>query len=354
MHDYINRMRRQAADVAEKKDVRILAIETSCDETAGAVVQNGRSILSNVIHSQVEAHRVYGGVVPEIASRAHVEVLDQVIEKTLLEAGIKSFDDMDAVAVTAGPGLVGALLAGVSYAKGLAFALDKPLVAVNHIEAHICANYLTHADLEPPFICLVASGGHSHLYHVQDYDQYRLLGCTQDDAAGEAFDKSARVLGLPYPGGPNLDVLAETGSDAACPLPRARVEGKYDFSFSGIKTAFINLVHAAEQKGQSLNKADLAASFRRAVVDQLLEKTMLAAADIGEKAVAVAGGVSANRLLRHAMQQACMEQQHRLYLPELALCGDNAAMVGAAAYHVLKAGAVAGLQLNAQPSLRMI
>ena len=343
---------KQAAVLKEKDHVRILAIESSCDETAAAVVENGRKILSNAVFTQIDLHALYGGVVPEIASRAHVEKIDLMIDEALRAAGI-TLQDVDAVAVTYGPGLVGALLIGVSCAKALAYAAHKPLIPVNHIEGHICANFLTDETLTPPFACLVVSGGHSHLFSIEDYGVYRIIGQTQDDAAGEAFDKAARVLNIPYPGGPLLDKLAEEGNPCALKLPRPKTEGRYDYSFSGLKTAFINAVHNARQKGEALNDADLAASFRHAVVSFLVDKAMLAADDLRLTKMALAGGVSANRLLRREMQAACDRRGIQLYMPRLDLCGDNAAMIGSAAYYRLLRGEIADLALNARPALRL-
>ena len=350
---YTDICREKAEQLKTKARVRILAIESSCDETAAAVIENGRAILSNAVFSQIPLHAIYGGVVPEIASRAHVDAVDRMVDHALREAGL-TFDDIDAIGVTYGPGLVGALLTGVSCAKGLAFALDKPLIPVNHIEGHICANYLTHPDLEPPFICLVASGGHSHILTVEDYGMYRLLGCTQDDAAGEAFDKAARVLHLPYPGGPLLDRLAANGDPNALKLPKAHTPGPYDFSFSGLKTAFINATHNMEQKGVEMRPEDLAASFQHAVVDALLTKTMQAALDNHVKALALAGGVSANSGLRAAFEAACRKAGIRLFMPRLDLCGDNAAMIGSAAYYRLLRGDTADMRLNAKPALKLV
>ena len=337
----------------QQKPIRILALESSCDETAAAVVEDGRRILSNVVFSQIDLHALYGGVVPEIASRAHVEACDRVVDQALQRAGL-SFDQIDALAVTYGPGLVGALLTGVSCMKGLSYALRKPLIPVNHIEGHICANYLTSPELEPPFLCLVVSGGHSHLVQVPDWATYTLLGQTQDDAAGEAFDKAARVLGLPYPGGPRIDALAEEGDPAFLKLPEPKVEGRYDYSFSGVKTAFLNAVNRLEMTGQPLPKADLAASFRHAVVEQLVSKAMLAAAETGARRIALAGGVSANRELRRRMTEACEAAGLPLYLPRLELCGDNGAMIGSAAYWRFLRGETAPLTLNAVPGLRLV
>jgi len=350
---YEERCREKIAALKEKEVVNILAIESSCDETAAAVVQSGRRILSNAVFSQIPLHAIYGGVVPEIASRAHVDAVDRMVDQALKEAQM-TFDDIDAIAVTYGPGLVGALLTGVSCAKALAYALDKPLIPVNHIEGHICANYLTDETLEPPFICLVASGGHSHILMVEDYGVYKLLGCTQDDAAGEAFDKAARVLHLPYPGGPLLDKMAQSGDPQALKLPRPHTPGVYDFSFSGLKTAFINACHNLEQKGQTLPAEDLAASFQYAVVDQLLTKTMQAARDHHAPRLALAGGVSANSGLRAAFEKACKKEGIQLFMPKLSLCGDNAAMIGSAAYYRLLREEVASLSLNAKPALRLV
>ncbi len=353
MKDYFTLAQEQADALRRRGSARVLAIETSCDETAAAVVEDGRTILSSAVFTQIDLHALYGGVVPEIASRAHVEKVDLMVDRALKDAGME-LKDVDAVAVTYGPGLVGALLIGVSCAKALAFAARKPLVPVNHIEGHICANYLSHPDLEPPFACLVVSGGHSHLFSVEDYGVLRIIGQTQDDAAGEAFDKAARVLNIPYPGGPLLDKLAETGDPHALKLPRPKTEGRYDYSFSGLKTAFINAVHNARQKGEPLKDADLAASFRAAVVSFLVDKAMLAAEEKHLPRLALAGGVSANSLLRREMAAACEQRGIRLYMPDLKLCGDNAAMIGSAAYYRLMRGEIAGLTLNARPALRLV
>ena len=350
---YIQEMSQRAEALKDREHVRILALETSCDETAAAVVEDGRKILSNAVYSQIDLHALYGGVVPEIASRAHVEKVSQIVDAALSEAGL-GMGDIDALAVTCGPGLVGALLIGVSYMKGLAFACRKPLVPVHHIEGHICANYLTFPELEPPFLCLAVSGGHSHLFAVEDYGVYRLIGCTQDDAAGEAFDKAARVLDLPYPGGPRLDRLADEGDDTALRLPHSHTDGIYDFSFSGLKTAFLNAVNQQRMSGEMMKPADLAASFRKAVCDQLTEKTLLALKDTGFEKLALAGGVSANRRLRAQLQEACARRKISFYCPRLDLCGDNGAMIGSAAYYRLMRGQIADLSLNAMPNYSLI
>ena len=339
-----------------RETVRILALETSCDETAAAVVENGRKTLSNVVFSQIDLHELYGGVVPEIASRAHMEACDRVVDQALREAGMSLSVEV-ALAVTKGPGLVGALLTGVNCMKGLAFAAEKPLVGVNHIEGHVSANYLSHPELEPPFLCLVVSGGHSHLVEVADYGVYRLLGRTVDDAAGEAFDKAARALGLPYPGGPRIDALAEEGNPEAYTLPSPKTAGRYDYSFSGLKTAFMNTVHTLEQRGETLPKADLAAVFRRAVCRELTDKARILLEEHGREGYngfALAGGVSANRELRRMAAEMCAQLRIPLYMPELPLCTDNGAMIGSAAYYRLRLGETAGLDLNAEPALRLV
>jgi N6-L-threonylcarbamoyladenine synthase len=354
--NYLEMSRRKAEELRTRGTARILALETSCDETAAAVIENGRKILSDVVFSQIDLHELYGGVVPEIASRAHMEACDRVVDQALKEAGL-TLQEMDALAVTKGPGLVGALLTGVNCMKGLAFAAEKPLVGVNHIEGHVSANYLSHPELEPPFLCLVVSGGHSHLVEVADYGIYRPLGQTADDAAGEAFDKAARALGLPYPGGPRIDALAEEGNPEAFTLPSPKTEGRYDYSFSGLKTAFMNTVHTLEQRGGPLPKADLAASFRRAVCRELIGKARLLIEEHGGdgyQGFALAGGVSANRELRRMATEMCAELGMTLYMPEIRLCTDNGAMIGSAAFYRLMNGEVAGLELNAMPALKLV
>ena len=335
----------------ENKDVKILAIETSCDETAAAVVQNGREVLSNVIYSQIDLHTVFGGVVPEIASRKHIEKINPVIEKALKDAGT-SLSDIDAVAVTYGPGLVGALLVGVAQAKAIAYASGKPLVGVHHIEGHISANYIEHPDLEPPFLCLVASGGHSHLVLVKDYGIYEIIGRTRDDAAGEAFDKVARSIGLGYPGGPKIDREAAKGDPQAISFPRAKiVDNPYDFSFSGLKSAVLNYLNQCAMKKEEINRADVAASFQQAVVDVLCEHTIKAAEDLGISKVAIAGGVAANSSLRKQMESMCRNKKFEFIYPSLIYCTDNAAMIGTAGYYEYMRGVRHGWDLNAIPNL---
>lgn len=331
--------------------MKILAIESSCDETAAAVVEDGTTVLSSVIASQVEEHKLYGGVVPEIASRRHCENISAVVRKALDDAGL-TVQTVDAVAVTYAPGLIGALLVGVNYAKGLCMASAKPLIPTHHIRAHIAANYIAHPGLKPPFTCLVASGGHSHIIEVQDYTRFRVIGRTRDDAAGEAYDKAARTMGFSYPGGVYIDRAAQLGDPSAYKLPRPRVEGcPYDFSFSGLKTAVINTVHNAGQKGEEIDVNGLAASFQKAVCDILSDRLMKAAAELGHRSIVVAGGVSANSGLRARLDEECAKRGYKLYLPPLDLCGDNAAMVGAQAYYEYRAGVTAGLDLNATASL---
>ena len=327
--------------------MKILAIESSCDETAAAVVEDGRRVLSSVIATQVEEHKLYGGVVPEIASRRHSESIVGVVREALEQAQL-TLSDIDAIGVTYAPGLIGALLVGVNFAKGLSLSAGLPLIPVHHLRSHIASNYITTPDLEPPFLCLVVSGGHTHIIEAKDYTTLRILGKTRDDAAGEAFDKAARAMGMPYPGGIHMDKLAETGNDKAFTLPRPTVEGApLDFSFSGLKTAVINTLHNAKQKGQDINTADLAASYRKAVVDCLVRNVMRAAEETGHKKLVIAGGVSANSLLRRRLQEECKKTGRTLYMPHLSLCGDNAAMVGAQAYYEYLAGNTAGMELNA-------
>ena len=329
----------------------ILGIESSCDETAASVVKDGREVLSNVVASQVEEHRLYGGVVPEIASRRHAEAISGVV-KTALEQANVTLDAIDGIAVTHAPGLIGALLVGVNFAKGLALAANKPLIPTHHLRSHIAANYLAHPDLKPPFLCLIVSGGHSHIVEVTDYTTFRVIGRTRDDAAGECFDKVARMMGMPYPGGVALDNAAEEGNPDAYILPRPRVDGSaYDFSFSGLKTAAINLLHNAEQKGETPVKEDVCASFRKAVVDMLAGNFLKAAEDTGAKTLVLAGGVSANKGLRKRMETECEKRGLSLYAPPLSLCGDNGAMVAAQGYFELQSGNVAGMDLNAVASL---
>lgn len=331
--------------------MRILGIESSCDETAAAVVEDGRRILSSAVASQVEEHRLYGGVVPEIASRRHSEAVVDVVQQALDDAGA-SLGELDAIAVTAAPGLIGALLVGVNFAKGLMLSTGLPLVPVHHLRAHIAANYLTSKELAPPFLCLVVSGGHTHLIEVRGYTELRVLGRTRDDAAGEAFDKAARAMGMPYPGGVFLDKAAQGGDPLAFSLPHPSVDGSpYDFSFSGLKTAVINLIHNAAQRGETLKTADLAASFRKAVVDCLVRNTLAAMRDTGAQKLVIAGGVSANSCLRARLEQECGERGWSFYRPALPLCGDNAAMVGAQGYYELLSGKKAGLDLNACASM---
>ena len=363
----------------EKKDIYILAIESSCDETAAAVVKNGREVLSNTIYSQIDLHTLYGGVVPEIASRKHIEKINQVIKTALKDAGC-GLKDIDAIGVTYGPGLVGALLVGVAEAKAMAYATGKPLVGVHHIEGHIAANYVEHKDLEPPYLCLVVSGGHTHLVKVNGYAEYEIIGRTHDDAAGEAFDKVARAIGLGYPGGPKVDRVSKEGRKNVVAFPRAHIEGcPYDFSFSGLKSAVLNYLNFCKMKqgldgneiysrktdnpdfdGSELidpengvTVADVAASFQEAVVDALVTKTMAAAKDFGYKKIAIAGGVASNSALRAGMKEACEKAGYSLYYPSPILCTDNAAMIGCAAYYEYIAGTRHGFDLNAVPNLKL-
>lgn len=349
---YADTAREKAQALIKSGHARILAIESSCDETSAAVVDDGRIMLSDPIASQIKLHEIYGGVVPEIASRMHVEAVDAMVDQALEMAG-RTLDDIDAIAVTQGPGLVGALLTGVAAAKALAMGRELPLIAVNHIEGHVSANYIAHPELEPPFLCLVVSGGHTHLVVVRDYGKYELIGQTVDDAAGEAFDKVARILGLPYPGGPKMDEAAQGGRDDAYTFPKPLVKGSMNFSFSGIKTAAINLSHKLNQQGVAIDRADFAASYRRSVVEALVERTREAAQLTGMKRVAMAGGVSANSLLRAEMQRMCEDNGFTAYMPPLKLCTDNAAMIGSAAFYQLMRGHIAGLDLNAVPMLEL-
>lgn len=336
-----------------EQDVIILAIESSCDETAASVVRNGREVLSNVISSQIDIHTLYGGVVPEIASRKHTERIDQVVNEALKTANM-TYDDITAIAVTYGPGLVGALLVGVSYAKALAWALKKPLIGVHHIEGHISANYIENLTLEPPFMCLVVSGGHSHLVKVADYGKYEILGRTRDDAAGEAFDKVARVIGLGYPGGPKIDKVSYDGNPKAMDFPRAKIaDNEYDFSFSGLKSAVLNYLNQLQMKGEDYVQADVAASFQQAVVDVLVGHSMQALEEYGFKKFAIAGGVASNSHLRAAMEEACAKRGIEFYRPSPIYCTDNAAMIGVAAYYEYIAGVRSDLDLNAVPNLKL-
>ncbi len=331
--------------------MRILGIESSCDETAAAVVEDGRKILSSVINSQIAEHRQYGGVVPEIASRRHTENIIPVVDEALAQANC-TLEELDAIAVTAAPGLIGALLVGVNFAKGVSLASGKPLVPVHHIRGHIAANYLAWPELKPPYLCLVASGGHSHIVEVLDYTRFRVIGRTRDDAAGEAFDKAARAMGYPYPGGVEIDKAAKQGNPKAYRLPKPKIDGSpYDFSFSGLKTAVINLLHNAQQKGEQICREDLAASLQATVAETLTERLLRGAEDLGYTTIAVAGGVSANSGLRASLEKACRKKGYSLYLPPLSLCGDNAAMIAAQGYFEYQAGARGDMTLNASPSM---
>ena len=337
----------------KQKDVLILAIESSCDETAAAVVKNGRSVLSNVISSQIDLHKLYCGVVPEIASRKHIEKINQVIEEALKEADT-TLDDLDAIAVTYGPGLVGALLVGVAEAKAISFAKNLPLVGVHHIEGHISANYIENLDLEPPFLCLVVSGGHTHLVVVKDYGEFEILGRTRDDAAGEAFDKVARAIGLGYPGGPKIDKLSKQGNAYAMDFPKAKVaDAPYDFSFSGVKSAVLNHLNKCKMMGEPVVEADIAASFQRCVVEVLVEHAIAAARDYHISKLAIAGGVASNQTLRNAMEQACEKNGIQFYHPSPIFCTDNAAMIGVAGYYEYIKGTRHGWDLNAVPNLKL-
>lgn len=336
-----------------EKDVLILAIETSCDETAAAVVKNGREVLSNVISSQIDMHTLFGGVVPELASRKHMEKINQVIEKALEDAGV-TLDDLTAIGVTYGPGLVGALLVGVSEAKAIAYAKDLPLVGVHHIEGHVCANFIENKELEPPFLCLIVSGGHTHLVLMKDYGEFEIIGRTRDDAAGEAFDKVARAVGLGYPGGPKVDKEAKLGNPHAIEFPRAQIDGApFDFSFSGLKSAVLNYLNRAKMTGEEIPRADLVASFQNAVVEALVGRAVLAAKELKMDKIVIAGGVASNSALRAAMEEACAKEGLAFYRPSPVYCTDNAAMIGVAAYYEYMKGRRSGWDLNAVPNLRL-
>ncbi len=333
--------------------MKILGIESSCDETAISVTENGRTVLSNIVASQIDEHRLYGGVVPEIASRRHAENISWVAKAALEEAHC-TMDDIDAVAVTYAPGLIGALLVGVSFAKGLAMSAKKPLVPVHHIAGHIASNYISHPDLEPPYLCLVASGGHSHIVEVKDYTHYHVVGRTRDDAAGECFDKVARTLGYEYPGGKFIDAAAKLGDPKAYTLTKPRVTGsEYDFSFSGLKTAVINLVHNAQQKGEEIDREGMAASFQSTVAKTLVEKTLLAAKDLGYTTIGLAGGVSANSGVRTLLQSECEKRGYKVYMPDLKYCGDNGAMISCQGYYDFLAGKRADESLNGIATLSL-
>ncbi|MCT8976341.1 tRNA (adenosine(37)-N6)-threonylcarbamoyltransferase complex transferase subunit TsaD [Clostridium sp. CX1] len=336
------------------KDIKILALESSCDETSAAVVVNGREVLSNIISSQIDIHTKFGGVVPEVASRKHVEVVSVVVQEALDKAGV-TLEEIDAIGVTYGPGLVGALLVGVQYAKGLAYATGKPLIGVNHIEGHICANFIQHKDLEPPFVCLVVSGGHTFIVYMKDYGEFEILGQTRDDAAGEAYDKVARAIGLGYPGGPKIDKISKEGNPDAIKFPRANFhdDSSLDFSFSGVKSAVLNYLNQMEMKGEEINRADVAASFQKAVVSFLVDNAMKACKLRGVSKIAVAGGVASNSCLRESLINEGEKRDINVLFPEFILCTDNAAMIGSAAYFEYTKGRTAELTLNAIPNLKL-
>ncbi|MBR2973009.1 MAG: tRNA (adenosine(37)-N6)-threonylcarbamoyltransferase complex transferase subunit TsaD [Clostridia bacterium] len=333
-------------------NVLIMGIESSCDETSVSIISDGKTILSNIISSQISTHREFGGVVPEIASRQHLEAINSVMQSALDEASV-TLADIDAIAVTAGPGLVGALLVGVSFAKSLTYSLGIPLIPVHHIEGHISANYVAHPDLEPPFVCLVASGGHSHIVYAKDYSEFEILGRTRDDAAGEAFDKISRVLGLGYPGGPAVEKAALTGNKTAFKFPRVHLDNRFDFSFSGVKTAVINEIHKLRQRNEELNINDVSASFQEAVTDILVENTINAAKYKNAKTICMAGGVASNTYLRNKMSASAEKCGIKLYFPPPVLCTDNAAMIACAGFFEYKKGNFADLSLNAYPSLQL-
>lgn len=337
-----------------KNNIKILAIESSCDETAAAVVENGRKVLSNIISSQIDIHKKFGGVVPEVASRAHVEAIGNVVEEALLQAAC-DIEDVDAIGVTYGPGLVGALLVGLQYAKGLSYAVKKPLIGVNHIEGHISANFIQHSDLNPPFICLIVSGGHTYIVYMKDYGEFEIMGQTRDDAAGEAYDKVARALGLGYPGGPKIDKLALEGNPDAIKFPRANFHDPdtLDFSFSGLKSAVLNYLNQSEMKEIEVNKADVAASFQKAVVDFLVDNSIKACRIKKADKIAVAGGVASNSALRKALIEAGKQNSINILFPDPILCTDNAAMIGSAAYYEFIKGRISPLSLNAVPNLKL-
>jgi len=337
----------------KEKNILILSIESSCDETAAAVIENDRNVLSNIISSQIEIHKQFGGVVPEVASRKHIENINDVVREALENANV-SHEDLDAIAVTYGPGLVGALLVGINYAKGLSYAWQKPLIGVNHIEGHMCANYIENKDFKPPFVCLVASGGHTHLVYVHDYGEYEIMGKTRDDAAGEAFDKIARAIGLGYPGGPLIDEISKKGNRRAIKFPRAVINDKtLDFSFSGLKSAVLNYIHNSEQKNEKIVVEDVAASFQEAVVDVLVIKTMKAAKMKNCENIALAGGVASNSRLREVLQEECLKHNYNLTKPSPIFCTDNAAMIGSAAYYKYLKSEFSNSSLNAIPNLEL-